>query len=313
MTVATATTDQSDREAFTKMVDRLNRLSVEKHSEAYVDVAWDDPELQVDPTDPRWELFTVDPLADTDWYRALDPASRSRLGLHRVAACMKTGWHFENLLQQGLLAHALTLPDRSPEFRYLHHEVIEESQHTLMFQELVNRSGLDVRGMPRWALLLRPLIVRAAITAPALFFVMVLGGEDPIDHVQRIEVRNGGGHPLAREIMRIHVAEEARHLSFARHQLKMRVPRLGRLRREVLSYAAPVVLGIMVDLMLGIQADVRRANAVPAEAVRQARRSSAGRELRVESVRKARELLDELGLLTSRSRLVWRAFGLLPR
>src|SRR3989454_8600620 len=35
---------------------------------------------------------------------------------------------------------------RSPEFRYVYHEVIEEAQHSLMFQEFVNRSGFDIPG-----------------------------------------------------------------------------------------------------------------------------------------------------------------------
>jgi len=30
---------------------------------------------------------------------------------------MKTGWHFESLLQRGLLNYAMGLPNGSPEFR----------------------------------------------------------------------------------------------------------------------------------------------------------------------------------------------------
>ena len=33
-----------------------------------------------------------------------------------------------------------------------------------------------------------------------LFFVMVLGGEDPIDCLQRKMLANGGGHPLLEQI-----------------------------------------------------------------------------------------------------------------
>ena len=69
------------------------------------------------------------------------------IGLHRVCAAFKVGMQFENLLQRGLLAYACRLPNGAPEFRYVHHEIIEESQHSLMFQELVNRSGMPVKGM----------------------------------------------------------------------------------------------------------------------------------------------------------------------
>ena len=153
---------------------------------------------------------------------------------------MKTGWHFENLLQRGLLMWAMGLPNGSPEFRYVHHEIIEESQHTLMFQEFVNRSGLPVRGMPRWARVLAEVfVVRAARDAPATFFVIVLGGEDPADHIQREELRRGTPHPLVEQIIRIHVTEEARHISFARNYLRQAVPRLGWFRRRRLALQRP--------------------------------------------------------------------------
>ncbi len=136
---------------FTVMVGRLSKLSVERRFDAYADIDWDDPANAVDFTDRRYELSAIDPLRSTDWYAALPPAARAAVGGYRWAACMKTGWHFENLLQRGLLRHAFALPNGAPEFRYLHHEIIEESQHTLMFQEFVNRSGFPVRGMP-WML-----------------------------------------------------------------------------------------------------------------------------------------------------------------
>jgi len=56
-----------------------------------------------------------------------------------VATAMQVGTEFENLLQRGLLAYAYRLRPGAPEFRYLHHEVIEESQHTMMFREFANR------------------------------------------------------------------------------------------------------------------------------------------------------------------------------
>jgi len=216
------------------MVGRLNRLSVERHFDAYADIDWDDPALALDPADPRFELPAIDPLRHTDWYAARTPAERAALGCYRWAACMKTGWHFENLLQRGLLRHAFELRNGAPEFRYLHHEIIEESQHTLMFQEFVNRSGLPVRGMP-WVLrrLAETFVVPLARLFPTLFFLFVLGGEDPVDHLQRRVLSDADTrlHPLVERIMRIHTTEEARHLSFARHYLQRTVPDLGFFRR----------------------------------------------------------------------------------
>ena len=132
------------------LLPRLNRQSVEKRSDAYLDIDWDAPELAIGPDDDRCGLFEFDPLAETEWYRNQAPEVQARIGLHRICSAFKVGMQFENLLQRGLLSYAFRLPNGAPEYRYLHHEIIEESQHSLMFQELVNRSGLPVRGMPLW-------------------------------------------------------------------------------------------------------------------------------------------------------------------
>ena len=55
---------------------------------------------------------------------------------------MKIGLIFESVLKRGLLEFASTLPNGAPEFRYAYHEVIEEAQHSLMFQEFINRTDL---------------------------------------------------------------------------------------------------------------------------------------------------------------------------
>ena len=298
---------------FTVMVGRLNKLSVERHFDAYADIDWDDPELALDPADLRFELPAIDPLRDTAWYDSLSPAERSGVGCYRWAACMKTGWHFENLLQRGLLRYAFQLPNGAPEFRYLHHEIIEESQHTLMFQEFVNRSGLPVRGMP-WALrkLAEWFVVPLSRRFPTLFFLFVLGGEDPVDHLQRrvLGDRDTKLHPLVERIMRIHTTEEARHLSFARHYLHRTVPPLSRLRRLHLTVLAPVVLGIMARLMLWPSGDLVRHYGVPRDIVRTANRSPQGRQLLKDSVAKTRKLFVELGLITPFSKRLWKAAGL---
>src|SRR5207237_1161283 len=96
--------------------------------------------------------------------------------------------------------------------RYAYHAGIEEAQHSLMFQEFVNRSGTGVRGMSAFIRFLSRRVIILARFFPSLFFIFVLGGEDPIDHVQRKALRDEGMHPLVQRIMRIHVTEEPRRL-----------------------------------------------------------------------------------------------------
>src|SRR5207247_10728525 len=151
------------------------------------------------------------------WSRARRRAARARLGLHLVATKMKIGTQFENVLQRGLLEFAWTLPNGAPEFRYVYHEVIEEGQHSLIFQEFVNRTGFDVAGLGFWDRLGARRVIAAARRFPALFFVFVLGGEDPIDHVQRTVLRSAQpSHPLPPLIMQAPVTDAARHPCCAR-------------------------------------------------------------------------------------------------
>jgi hypothetical protein len=124
----------ADERAWRDLLARISRQSVTKHFQAYVDVPWDDPAYAVDPADPRFELPPTDALGATTWYRSLAQPARARLGLHMIATFIKNGTQFENILKRGLLEYAAELPDGDPEFRFLYHEVIEEAQHSLMFQ-----------------------------------------------------------------------------------------------------------------------------------------------------------------------------------
>ncbi len=302
--------EQSD--AWPSLLARLSRQSVDKHFDAYSDVTWDDEGYRIDPDDPVWELGPDDPLGKSAWYRALPAPARSRLGLHLVASQMKTGLQFESILKRGLLEFASALPNGSPEFRYAYHEVIEEAQHSLMFQEFVNRSGLDATGMPWIVKIASRRVVRLGRVFPELFFMFVLGGEDPIDHVQRETLGSGRAvHPLLDRIMRIHVTEEARHLSFARHYLKNNVPALGTRRRVALSIQTPFILGIMAQLMLRPSPQIVNAYGIPKPVLREAFTDNAEHRAAVRlSLRKVRVLAIDLGLVTRVSRPIWRAFGI---
>jgi hypothetical protein len=300
------------REPYVDLLGRLSARSVTRHHDAYADVGWDDPENAVDRDDPRFELSDDDPLAATEWYRALPPAARARLGLHHLARTMKTGVEFEAVLSRGLLEFASTRPNGSPEFRYAYHEVIEESQHSLMFQEFVNRTGFDVRGLGVLEARGARRVPRLGRTFPEAFFLHVLGGETPIDWVQRRALASSGGprHPLVRRIMQIHVTEEARHLCFAQRFLEESVPRLGVVARARLRLYAPFILAGTVAPMLRLSGDVVRAHLIPAEVVREVHASSAHRARVREGIRPVRDLCARIGILTPRLEWWWTWLGL---
>lgn len=298
---------QTDR--FTTTLGRLNRLSTTKRYDAFSDLPWD--EYPLDPTDHRLALPVDDPLAATEWYQSLDDSGKARVGLLRTVASLRTAWHFENILQQGLLHRALYMdhdqPHSADEFRYVHNEVIEESNHTLMFFELIERSGFRVRGMHFLLRHLAAWLMRIlGRHSPVVFFSMVLGGEEPLDLLQRRTLAQSDLHPLVERIMRIHVAEEARHISYARSAIRDEAARLSPFRRRTVAFFTPLALGIMVRLMAQPTHDLV-AGGVPLDVARASYRSPAGRQLLVDGVARIRGLLTELGLTPAPARLMWRA------
>jgi hypothetical protein len=300
-----------DRKSYLGVIDRLNKASVDKHWEAYADIPWDDPEFKVDKTDPRWVLPPFDRLGETAWYQSQPPEIQAQIGLWRVATAMKIGLQFENLLKRGLLNYAYRLPNGRPEFRYVYHETTEECHHGMMFQEFVNRTKMPVRGMPRALALIAEAAPWIPLISTEMFFVFVLGGEDPIDYVQRKSLKGGHiKHPLEETIMRIHIAEEARHISFARHYLKHRVPGLSRGRRRLIGITGPLILGWMARIMLSPPGPMVRHFNIPKEVVRAAYKNEAAQAEISNSVGKIRDLMAGLGVIDPVNKRLWKAFGI---
>lgn len=304
-------TDVEREHAYRHLLARLSHQSVVKHFDAYADVPWDDPAYAIDPEDPRFELSADDPLARTAWYRSQPAPVRARIGLHMMAQFMRTGRAFEGILKRGILEFIERLADNAPEIRYAYHEVIEEAQHSLMFHEFVRRTGMSVP-LPRILRVSDREIMRSARRFPELFFMLVLSGEDPIDWVQRRKLQDGREqHPLLERIIKIHITEEARHMSFARHFLRRRVPALGLWKRTLLRLRTPMILSIAAGLMMKPSPEIVRAYGIPRETLRDAYgRGSRYRSDAVEALRKPRDLCWDLGILDGRSAWLWKRLGI---
>jgi ribosomal protein S18 acetylase RimI-like enzyme len=294
---------------YSKQVHKLSEASVHKHWEAYVDISWDDPDLQVSVDDPRWRLVAEDPLASHPWYLAQSQERQTRIAMTRIASNMRVGVQFENLLSRALLILAVKEPNGADTFRYAYHEVIEEGHHTLMFQELINRTGLPIKGASRlnWHFMRLGQGLVTHIRPEALFFG-VLGGEEPIDYIQRKALRHPQTvHPLLERIFRIHVSEEARHVSFAQTYLRHRVRRLNRLRRWWLAFTTPLITAYLAHLMLDPTKDLENRCGVPHDVLNEAYyKNPAWQAELAESVRKIRDLAVELGIVGPFTRRIWK-------
>ena len=293
----------------------LSEASVHHHFDAFLDIDWDHPDNVIDLDDDRWILPAEDVLGAHPWYRSLPRDRQIAVGLYRQANICKVGLQFEQVLIGGLMQHAFSLRNGAPEFRYSTHEATEECHHTQMFQEFVNRSGLDVPGGPRTFRMLAPFMPLAAGPLKAAFFAGVLAGEEPIDHLQKSILRGSSPqHPLIRRIMQIHVAEEARHIGFAHLYLQQVVPRMSRRQRVLLSLAVPVVMRWLCDAILVPHKQMRDDMGIPDEVLHELWWDSpSSRKLLRDLFADVRALVHELGLMNPTSIRLWKAMGIWGR
>ncbi|WP_067832169.1 AurF N-oxygenase family protein [Actinomadura kijaniata] len=290
----------------------LSEGSVARRFDPYLDIDWDSPEYRIDPDDPRWILpDDCDPLGAHPWYRALPEERKIEIGMWRIANIQKVGLQFESVLIRGMMQYAMRLPNQTPEFRYCLHEMTEECNHIQMFQELVNRIGVDVPGM-RADYRATSHFWHLGAYLPIIFFIGILAGEEPIDHFQKDAIRRGEELPPALlRTMQIHIAEEARHISFAHRFLTERVRRQTRTGRAATSLAFPIIMRWLAGAIMTPPRDMARKFDIPRQVMREAFWDSPkSQEILRAYFGDVRTLAEELGLMNAASRRLWKRLGI---
>ncbi|MEV6067518.1 diiron oxygenase [Nocardia sp. NPDC052001] len=286
----------------------LSEGSVHRKFDPYLDIDWDAPDFQLDPNDPRWVLAPeYDPLGATQWYRDLPLERQIEIGRWRIANVIKVGAAFESVLIRGMMQYIMKLPNGSPEFRYCLHEMTEECNHIQMFQELVNRIGVDVPGMRPLFRMLSPFIGVAGGYAHVILLIGVLGGEEPIDHYQKALIRHGGNVPPAvLRTMEIHIAEEARHISFAGEFLAAHLSRMSTAGRAVCSVAFPLAMRWLAGEIMAPSKSFARRFDIPDEVMREAFwQGPHSRQILSGYFGDMRSLARDLGLMNPVARQMW--------
>ncbi|WP_446221263.1 AurF N-oxygenase family protein [Nocardia sp. IBHARD005] len=289
----------------------LSEGSVNRRFDPYLDIDWDSPELAIDRNDPRWVLSAEhDPLGATQWYQDQPLHRQIEIGRWRQANAAKVGLAFESILIRGMMQYVMALPNNSPEFRYCMHEMTEECNHIQMFQELVNRIGDDVPGMRPGFRLASPFIGVAGGYFWAILFIGILGGEEPIDHHQKALIRSGDATPPALlRVMEIHIAEEARHISFANEFLRTHVATMNWFSKAVCAVAFPIAMRWLADELVKPSKSFAKKFDIPKEAFKDAFwRSPASRKMLSGFFGDMRALATDLGLMNRFTKLLWKLF-----
>lgn len=292
----------------TNTLSRTGRRSVQLTAasermtlDPFTEVDWDTPiDDRAYHLPPEWL-----PLYGTTLWEAMTPEARITYSRHECAALCGAGIWFENRLMQLVLRHLAEMPVDFPAHRYLLVEIADECRHSTMFGEYIRRAET-----PAYT----PHADAGALDAlgdvpgqRALGYVLILAVEELLDAINRATMKDDRIHPVSRQIAKLHVAEEARHVSFAKTYLSEVWPTLDDEERRAVKSVAPAAVAIVADLTidpavyetLGIGGGEEEARANPRHHARV-----------VEGLAKLTSFLQQLSVIDDASSPTWRELGL---
>src|SRR5437899_10041950 len=195
-----------DRKA-AQLVAASQRQSFDPFTEIDWDLPLDDSTYHLPP-----EFL---PLYGTPQWEAMTESERRTYSRHETAALCGAGIWFENLLMQVVLRHLAEMPATDPSHRYLLVEVADECRHSMMFGEYIRKAGTPAYRPAIDAGVFGSTDVDQTPVGRMMTYMLILSIEELLDVCNRATMKDERVHSISRSIARIHVMEEARHVSFA--------------------------------------------------------------------------------------------------
>jgi hypothetical protein len=220
----------TDSSTLATLPERLSASSA-AYRDPLAQVDWD----TLDPGQP-WmpeELVSLHGLPE---WEAMDEDQRRYLSQCEFVAFLELGLWLESLFMQRIAARASRGPGQGLEdYTYQLHELREEAGHSLMFAEVMRRGGMP----PMASRDVRPRIANAfGRLAPfdsAGFWATILIGEAVPDQVNRLMYRDERLPEAVRQVVAVHMREEARHIAYARQRVSDKLAGMSPLARRGLQ------------------------------------------------------------------------------
>lgn len=289
-----------------KTAKRLLNSSAQRWYDPDVDLDWGAPlEADKDFHPPhRVSLY------GTELWERLTPEQRRELGKQEIAAIASFGIFAEVGLMSMLLKFVMQNNPASPRAQYALTEIADECRHSTMFARSIEFSGARVYRAPAWFRKLASNAVSLLPTGTAAWAGTLLV-EELVDRLQRETMADESLQPGVRMINRIHVMEEARHIAFAREELRRAVPELS--RAQLAAYRV-VVAGLAWGFAR-VLIDPRVYKSVGLDPM-EARRVALANPNYQETIRWMAQsvvgFFDEVGLIGAPAMPLWRRSFMLP-
>ncbi|MEV0254271.1 diiron oxygenase [Streptomyces sp. NPDC050732] len=290
-----------DRE---QVAARLLESSAKHSFDPDKDLDWDAP-LE----EGKWfwppELVS---LYDTPMWKRMSEEQRLDLARHEAASLTSLGIWFEIILMQLLVRHIYDKSVTSAHVRYALTEIADECRHSMMFARVIHKGGAPTYPVSRIHHNLAR-VLKTVSTTPGSFACTLLG-EEILDWMQRLTFPDERVQTLVRGVTRIHVVEEARHVRYAREELRRQMVTAPRWERELTRLscgeAARVfsIAFVNPEVYTNVGLDRR-------EAVAQVKASGHRREVMQSGAKRLTDFLDDIGVMRGVGRRLWRSSGLL--
>ncbi|MFD9544428.1 diiron oxygenase [Streptomyces sp. NPDC060022] len=310
MTTVTEKDVQALRDALGPLKDReqlaarLLEASAKHSFDPDTELDWDSP-----VEDGKWfwppELVS---LYDTPLWRKMSEEQRMDLARQEAASLASLGIWFEIILMQLLVRHIYDKSVTSNHVRYALTEIADECRHSMMFARMIQwGKGPSYPVPPRYHNLAR--VLKTVSTTPGSFAATLLG-EEILDWMQRLTFPDERVQTLVRGVTRIHVVEEARHVRYAREELRRQMVTAPRWEREFTRVSCGEAARVFSVCFVNPQV-YENVGLDRREAVAQVKASGHRTEIMQTGAKRLTDFFDDIGLLNGVGRRLWKSSGLL--
>jgi len=176
-------------------------------------------------------------------------SERMRLSHYEFLSFIEAGLWLEGMFMERI-ARSMRQDRRNlPALKYRLHEMREEAGHSLMFLELMERSGLSIPYRRHSRLRLANLFGRYAPLESAAFWMATVIGEEIPDRLNRyIRQHSVRVCPAIVEMSTLHIIDEARHITYAREMTESRLAWLRGWQRPLLRPLLKRLLRQFIDV-----------------------------------------------------------------
>jgi len=273
-----------------------------------------DPTVEVDwNADQPADVFYAPPmyssLFGTELWEQMTPEQRVQLTKHEVASIASVGIWFEEILMQMLLRHAYDRDLTRKDIQWTLTEIADECRHSIMFATMIKTFNAPNYGVKRLSHELGRLF--KTISNGVQTFAGTMYVEEILDAFQRDAMDDETLQPIVRQVSRIHVIEEARHISFAREESIRAMATTGVIRRTYNRLMIGLVIRRATQGL--IHDDVYANVGLDKKAAKKAAKNNPHwRATKTRAAAKVLAFFDESGLIGWENRWLLRAAGVVP-